>query len=278
MEFGQPGRGLAAVPAAWTASDRRDVQRLRAGAGAQPAAVRLAARAPARHPRARYPLVRPGRRDRRADDPRGRAGRDPRGGRGGAAHQPASGCAAGWCAPSRRCTPGSWLVEDGGFWYDSDSTNDELPYYMTALDTPFSWCPTPKVHNDVKSPQPRRLRLAAGLLRAPAARPGLPARRGRARAGRAAHVGRGARPVGAASRGRASAVRDFHRVRAGTASVVSFVRRIYVAEFWRRPPTHRGYRHGRGLVRRGTRRGVGASSGAGHPARGRDQEFRRGSR
>src|SRR5437667_169526 len=29
------------------------------------------------------------------------------------------------------------LVEDGGFLYDSDASNDELPYYADTLGTPF---------------------------------------------------------------------------------------------------------------------------------------------
>ncbi len=42
------------------------------------------------------------------------------------------------------------LVEHGGFLYDSDTTNDELPYYVTTLGTPFLVVPYSKVHNDVR--------------------------------------------------------------------------------------------------------------------------------
>ena len=43
----------------------------------------------------------------------------------------------------------SLLVEDGGFLYDSDSTNDELPYYVERRQA-FLVVPYSKVYNDVK--------------------------------------------------------------------------------------------------------------------------------
>src|SRR5262249_59753409 len=42
------------------------------------------------------------------------------------------------------------LAEDGGFRYDSDANNDELPYYVTTLGQPFLVVPYTKVHNDVR--------------------------------------------------------------------------------------------------------------------------------
>src|SRR5262249_60221012 len=42
------------------------------------------------------------------------------------------------------------LVEHGGFLYDSDANNDELPYYADTLATPFLVVPYSKVHNDVR--------------------------------------------------------------------------------------------------------------------------------
>jgi peptidoglycan/xylan/chitin deacetylase (PgdA/CDA1 family) len=42
------------------------------------------------------------------------------------------------------------LVEHGGFVYDSDANNDELPYYADTLGTPFLVVPYSKVHNDVR--------------------------------------------------------------------------------------------------------------------------------
>ncbi len=42
------------------------------------------------------------------------------------------------------------LVEEGGFVYDSDSTNDELPYFVTVLGKPFLVVPYTKVYNDTR--------------------------------------------------------------------------------------------------------------------------------
>jgi peptidoglycan/xylan/chitin deacetylase (PgdA/CDA1 family) len=42
------------------------------------------------------------------------------------------------------------LVENGGFLYDSDSLNDEIPYYADVKGTPFLVVPYTKVHNDVR--------------------------------------------------------------------------------------------------------------------------------
>ena len=40
------------------------------------------------------------------------------------------------------------LVEDGGFLYDSDACNDELPYFADVNGTPFLVIPYTKVFND----------------------------------------------------------------------------------------------------------------------------------
>jgi peptidoglycan/xylan/chitin deacetylase (PgdA/CDA1 family) len=40
------------------------------------------------------------------------------------------------------------LVEDGGFLYDSDSCNDEIPYFVDVKGTPFLVVPYTKVFND----------------------------------------------------------------------------------------------------------------------------------
>jgi len=42
------------------------------------------------------------------------------------------------------------LLEEGGFLYDSDSTNDELPYYVKVLGKPFLIVPYTKVYNDTR--------------------------------------------------------------------------------------------------------------------------------
>ncbi len=122
------------------------------------------------------------------------------------------------------------LVENGGFWYDSDASNDELPYYAEVLGRPFLVVPYSKVHNDIRyliAPtyaSPRHffdgLRLSLDYML------------------EEAQQGYGARlmSVGVHSRwsgqpGRASALRDFieHALRQ---EGVHFMRRIDVAQFW----------------------------------------------
>lgn len=122
------------------------------------------------------------------------------------------------------------LASEGGFLYDSDSANDELPYYVTALGKPFLVVPYSKVHNDNRylmlpgygSPRDFRdnLRLALDYLLDEA-------RRGHG--GRLMSVGVHSRWSG--QPGRASAVRDFIEY-ALQCDGVSFMRRIDVAEYW----------------------------------------------
>jgi peptidoglycan/xylan/chitin deacetylase (PgdA/CDA1 family) len=42
------------------------------------------------------------------------------------------------------------LVEEGGFLYDSDASNDELPYFVDVRSSPFLVVPYSKVYNDVR--------------------------------------------------------------------------------------------------------------------------------
>lgn len=42
------------------------------------------------------------------------------------------------------------LVEDGGFLYDSNAYNDDLPYYVTVLERPFLVIPYTLTYNDVR--------------------------------------------------------------------------------------------------------------------------------
>lgn len=44
----------------------------------------------------------------------------------------------------------SLLVEEGGFLYDSDANNDELPYFVEQDGRPFLVVPYSKVYNDIK--------------------------------------------------------------------------------------------------------------------------------
>jgi hypothetical protein len=122
------------------------------------------------------------------------------------------------------------LVEHGGFRYDSDAYNDEIPYYADALGKPFLVVPYTKVHNDVRyliAPTyatPRHfaenLRLTLDYLLDEARSSG---------SARLMTVGLHARWSG--QPGRATAVRDFIEY-ALAQDGVRFMRRIDVAEFW----------------------------------------------
>lgn len=122
------------------------------------------------------------------------------------------------------------LAEEGGFLYDSDTSNDELPYYAAALGRPFLVVPYSKVHNDnryLMAPgysSPRDfyevLRLALGYLLDEA-------RRGEG--GRLMTVGVHSRWSGQPAR--APAVRDFIEY-ALECEGVGFMRRIDIAEHW----------------------------------------------
>jgi peptidoglycan/xylan/chitin deacetylase (PgdA/CDA1 family) len=122
------------------------------------------------------------------------------------------------------------LVEDGGFRYDSDANNDELPYFVTTLGRPFLVVPYTKVQNDVRYlipptySTPRHfsegLRLSLDYL-LEEARGGL--------GGRMMTVG--IHPRWSGQPGRASALRDFIRY-ALSQPDVAFMRRIDIAEFW----------------------------------------------
>jgi peptidoglycan/xylan/chitin deacetylase (PgdA/CDA1 family) len=122
------------------------------------------------------------------------------------------------------------LAEDGGFTYDSDVYNDELPYYVTCRDRPFLVLPYSKVHNDTRYfipptfATPRHfaefLRMSLDYL-LEEARDGL--------GGRMMSVGVHARWSG--QPGRAAAVRDFIE-HALAQPGVAFMRRIDIADFW----------------------------------------------
>lgn len=122
------------------------------------------------------------------------------------------------------------LVEEGGFLYDSDSCNDELPYFADVRGEPFLVIPYSKVYNDVRylleptyaTPRHFCEHLRAGLdyLCGEAAR-------GEGR--RMLTVGIHERWSGQASR--ASALADFLEYAAGRPDVV-FLRRADIAEWW----------------------------------------------
>jgi peptidoglycan/xylan/chitin deacetylase (PgdA/CDA1 family) len=122
------------------------------------------------------------------------------------------------------------LVEDGGFLYDSDSVNDELPYFVDTNGTPFLVVPYSKVYNDVKyliaptfaTPDDflRNLTLGLDYLLDEA-------RRGHG--GRMMTVGVHARWTGQASR--ATALRSFIEYVLG-AEGACFMSRREIAEHW----------------------------------------------
>jgi peptidoglycan/xylan/chitin deacetylase (PgdA/CDA1 family) len=122
------------------------------------------------------------------------------------------------------------LVEDGGFWYDSDASNDEIPYYVETLGKPFLVVPYSKVHNDNRY-------LMAPMYASPrhffeGLKLGLDYLLQEARNGYGARlmsVGVHARWSG--QPGRASAVRDFVEY-ALQLDGVRFMRRADVARFW----------------------------------------------
>ena len=122
------------------------------------------------------------------------------------------------------------LAEVGGFRYDSDANNDELPYWVQVLGKPFLVVPYTKVQNDVRyliAPTyatPRHfaesLKLSLDYL-LEEARSGL--------GGRLMSVGVHSRWTG--QPGRASALRDFIEYATGHDDV-TFMRRLDVADFW----------------------------------------------
>ncbi len=122
------------------------------------------------------------------------------------------------------------LAADGGFLYDSDACNDELPYFATTLGRPFLVVPYTKVHNDVRYVTPptyasprhffENLKLSLDYL-LEEARGGL--------GGRLMSVGM--HPRWSGQPGRASALRDFIEYALGCDDV-AFMRRIDVAQFW----------------------------------------------
>jgi peptidoglycan/xylan/chitin deacetylase (PgdA/CDA1 family) len=138
----------------------------------------------------------------------------------------------------------SLLVEDGGFLYDSDASNDELPYFVEQGGKPFLVVPYSKVYNDVKyfvapilaTPNDffTTLKLAVDYLVDEAER---------GYGGRMMTVGLHARWSGQAAR--ASAVRSFIEYVLAKDGA-GFMRRLDIAEHWMKtfpPSTRRAQPH-----------------------------------
>jgi peptidoglycan/xylan/chitin deacetylase (PgdA/CDA1 family) len=122
------------------------------------------------------------------------------------------------------------LVEEGGFLYDSDASNDELPYFVDAGSSPFLVVPYSKVYNDNRyllNPTYSTPRAFFESLRA-----AVDYLCDEADAGDGARmmtVGLHERWSGQASR--ASAVRDFIAY-VQSRSDVRFMRRLDIARWW----------------------------------------------
>lgn len=122
------------------------------------------------------------------------------------------------------------LVEEGGFLYDSDTTNDEIPYFVSVLGRRFLVVPYTKVYNDTRyfiaptyaTPRHFYETLKTGLdyLLEEAIGTGV---------GRMMSVGVHSRWSGQAAR--ASALRDFIGY-AKSLEGVRFMRRLDIAEYW----------------------------------------------
>jgi peptidoglycan/xylan/chitin deacetylase (PgdA/CDA1 family) len=122
------------------------------------------------------------------------------------------------------------LVEEGGFLYDSDASNDEIPYFVEVLGRRHLVVPYSKVYNDVKfflAPTYARPSDFFESLRA-----GVEYMLGECERGLGARmisVGLHSRWSGQANR--ASAVRDFVEW-ALEREGVCFMRRLDIAQFW----------------------------------------------
>jgi peptidoglycan/xylan/chitin deacetylase (PgdA/CDA1 family) len=122
------------------------------------------------------------------------------------------------------------VVEEGGFLYDSDASNDELPYFVEVHGLPFLVVPYSKVYNDNRyllsptysTPHDffETLRLGVEYLCEEA---------GAGAGARMMTVGLHERWSGQAAR--ASAVRDFVEYVQGR-SDVAFMRRLDIARWW----------------------------------------------
>jgi peptidoglycan/xylan/chitin deacetylase (PgdA/CDA1 family) len=122
------------------------------------------------------------------------------------------------------------LVEDGGFLYDSDSTNDELPYFVEVLGRRHLVVPYTKVFNDTRylinptyaSPRHffENVKLGLDYMLAEAKR---------GHGGRMLSVGLHSRWSGQANR--ASAVRDIVEYVLETPRA-GFMRRLDIAQHW----------------------------------------------
>jgi peptidoglycan/xylan/chitin deacetylase (PgdA/CDA1 family) len=129
------------------------------------------------------------------------------------------------------------LVEEGGFLYDSDAVNDELPYFANVSGKPFLVVPYSKVYNDIKYLIAPTLATPDDFLRNLTLGLDYMLEEGRrGHGGRMMTVGVHARWTGQANR--ATALRSFIESVLGSEGAC-FMSRSAIAEHWiatHRPP------------------------------------------
>jgi peptidoglycan/xylan/chitin deacetylase (PgdA/CDA1 family) len=122
------------------------------------------------------------------------------------------------------------LVEEGGFLYDSDASNDEIPYFVDVKGTPFLVVPYSKVYNDVKYFLAPTYAKPADFFES--LRAGVEYMLGEIERGHGARmISVGLHPRWSGQAHRASAVRDFVEY-ALEREGVGFMRRADIAKFW----------------------------------------------
>ncbi|AEA26338.1 Chitin deacetylase [Pseudonocardia dioxanivorans CB1190] len=121
------------------------------------------------------------------------------------------------------------LVEEGGFLYDSDAYNDDLPYYVSVGDKRQLVVPYTMVYNDVKYAMPPGMASPTDFF--DVCRRGFDELLREGRAGRPRMMSIGLHPRWAGQAGRTSALREFIE-HAQRESDVWFATREQIARFW----------------------------------------------
>ena len=120
------------------------------------------------------------------------------------------------------------LVEEGGFVYDSDAYNDDLPYYVEVSGKQHLIVPYSFTYNDAKFVLPQGYGAPVDFFDQSRPGPRLPVGRGRTHP-RMMSIGLHSRLIGQA--GRTSALRDFLEY-AHEKGDVWFARRLDIANWW----------------------------------------------
>lgn len=121
------------------------------------------------------------------------------------------------------------LVEEGGFIYDSDSYNDDLPYFVEVLGRPHLVVPYSLVYNDSRFIFPQGFSSPANFVEQ--VKRAIDEYRREGQAGYPKMMSIGLHPRWAGQAGRTSALREF--IEYGLAQGdVWFARRIDIANWW----------------------------------------------